>query len=320
MLGLVSVGHCEFSDELSLLQEHAQARPRKQKWPDISKIVDEVKDAAQNLNDTVHNKLDQAAEATATAIQSVVNTLREGLVTILHKADAFEDNVQRAVTTLVQGVQNNPDLHTLMVAANQTLDSFGVALEPIASALNVSIGTLRGVLSASGYHDLSEDVSALLSKAVSAINEANLTKTRLKQKVGELGVKVNKSAGNLSSEIDRDLEYMHNQLHSLVEQVNGTFVNKTLEGYEKLETRFRESVESILPEKQLKQVVESLLSINPVVKEVTDHVVDPIQKLETGFDEAVADIHENVPGSAHGAAGFSILALVVSICTSSIMF
>jgi len=322
----VSAGQCSFNDELSLIQERAHALSPQHKWPDISQIVDDVRqavDAGNNVahkasDTTIQNALDGAVQATTAAIQTVVEAVRADLQNILREADTFDDHMQIAIDDFLQEVQTNPQLMSFERAALRTLNASDASFLPLMSALNVSVDTVQNILKDSGYVNMSQDVGGALTQAMVPINKIHPTVQQLQQILEGFDEKVNKSSGSMSSEIDTDLKVINKVLHDLVVEVNTTFNYNTLRGYNMLLNDLIETIEGVLPEEHLYPAVESLLSLVKIVNDVTDHVGRPLQSMEAKFNEVIFQVREAVPANAHGVAGFSFLALTISVCANLI--
>lgn len=325
VIGCLSGGQCYSIDELSLIQAETRAMPPKDKWPDIGKIVEEAKDAAdsatkaaEEVNSTIEGAMDEAANATKTAIDLVVHTVRTGLEYILKQADALNATVQEAVDGFLGQLAMSPTLHTFEKAAGDTIRAFNVSYDPVVSALNTSAASLQSILKASGFLRLADTVGEAMKAAMLPMVMSRPKLELISGVIAGLDAKINASAGAVSGEIKKDFAYILDEMHDIIKEINMTFIPKVTEVYDTLVSHIRSTVDGVLPTKYLNEVTEELETLSPMVANVAQHVASPIGVMQAGFEAATSKIQHDVPGSAVpggacGAAGVSLLALAVGV-------
>jgi len=323
---LPAVQCAAIDDDFALIQAETRVTPQG-KWPDIGKVVEKAKEAAEEaskaaeaVNSTVEGAMDQAANATKTAIDMVVHTVRAGLEHILKQADALNKTVSDAVDRLVKRVETSPGLHTFEEAAQETVDATLAVYDPVVMALNSSVVALQDILKASGFLHLSQAVGDTLKQAMVPIEGSHLVMEQISQTLKGMDAKINASAGNVSADIEKDLKWIDDKLHQVVEEINSTFIPKMIESYDTLVSHIRATVEGMLPEKYLAEVIEKLNTVSPLVQLVAGHVSSPLAVLEAGFSVASGKVLETVPHSACNAVGFSLLAMAVGMCVNGMSF
>jgi len=319
---LPAVQCAAIDDDFALIQAETRVTPQG-KWPDIGKVVEKAKEAAEEaskaaeaVNSTVEGAMDQAANATKTAIDMVVHTVRAGLEHILKQADALNKTVSDAVDRLVKRVETSPGLHTFEEAAQETVDATLAVYDPVVMALNSSVVALQDILKASGFLHLAQVVSEDLKQAMVPIAASHMVLEHVSQTLRGLDVKINASAGNMSADIDKDLKWMDDEIHRIVEEINSTFIPKMVESYDTLVSHIRATVEGMLPAKYLSEVMANLDTVSPLVAQVASHVERPLEVLGAGFGAATSKIHESVPSGARSTAAVSLLAIAVGACVS----
>lgn len=320
----VLAAQCVFSDELSLIQTNAREAPPQGKWPDIGKIVDKAKEAAESaskaaeeVNSTIEGAMDQATNATKTAISMIVTAVRAGLQHVLTQADALNSTVQEAVDGFLAHIQSSPQLKTFEDAAKETLDAALASYDPLVLALEVSGASLEKVLKASGFLHLSHTVDEALASAMAPLNQAHMVIQNISLKLAGLDAKINESAGNISAEVARDLDSIDSELREMVEALNTTFTPKILEAYDKLVSHLHATAEGMLPVESLSEVVTELQTLPPMAAQVADRVANPLGTLASGIETATEKLREEVPSSAYGSVGISFFALLVSLCVGT---
>lgn len=316
----VLAAQCAFSDELSLIQTNARDAPPQGKWPDIGKIVEEAHEAAESashaaeeVNNTISGAMDQATTATKTAIDMIVTTVQAGLQHILTEADALNSTIQEAVDGLLAHIESAPQLKTFEDAAKETLEAALASYEPLVFSLEMAATSLEKILKASGFLHLSQTVDEALAAAIAPLNQTRATFQAISLKLAGLDAKINASAGNISAEVGKDLDFIDNKLHEMVEALNTTFIPKIIEAYGKLVAHLHATAEGMLPVKFLNQVVPRLQTLPPMAAQIADRVSNPLGFLATGFETATGRLRQEVPSSAYGSLGISLFTLLVSV-------
>lgn len=328
VIGCLSGGRCYSIDELSLIQAETRAMPPKDKWPDIGKVVEEAKKAAdaatkaaEEVNSTIEGAMDEAANATKTAIDLVVHTVRTALEHILKEADALNGTLQEAVDAFLGQLEMSPTLHTFEKAAADTIRVFNTSYDPVVYALNTSAASLQSILKASGFLRLADTVGEAMKAAMVPIAMSRMKVELISGVIAGLDARINASAGAVSGEIKKDFAYILDELHDMIEDINSTFIPKVTEVYDTLVSHIRSTVEGVLPTKYLNEVTQELETLSPMAANVAQHVASPMGVMQAGFEAATSKIQHEVPGTATpggacGAAGVSLLALAVGVAAA----
>lgn len=324
VLCCVQTGQCLSIEGSSSTQKEVLAAPQS-KWPDFGDIEKRAAEAAKKaaeaseaVNETVHGAIDEAANATKTAIDMVVRTVRSSLQHVLERADEMNATVQEAVDAFVVQVETHPVLKTYETAAAQSVDTALALYGPLIGGLNMSITSLASILKVSGFLHLSHTMIDSLATTMVPINETHQGLLQVAHALAGLDAKINASAGNISAGISEDLNYILDELHEGVERVNKTFVPKFIALYGSLVEWFKATVEGMLPSQQLQAVTENLGTLPPLVAQVAEKVVSPLATLQDGVKAATSKIRESVPSGTRSAMGVSLLAVVVSACLGAI--